>query len=298
MPPDRRRVLGLGLSAVLVLTTLAAAPPAAVSASAVPGLVPDGIVRTSPFAGARASMKDSEGSAFVRRDHAVWLADDDGKKLYEVSARTGKLRRTIKADDLASTRRLGGGHRAGDDRVGDMEAVAYDADRDRLFVFSGACCDESARPTVLRLTRNRRGNLAVDSYQSLPAGADFSGAAWNPADGVVYVGVGPLISSYSYARNVLGTPVAVPGLTGVLGMAFTFDGSSLLVIHGTALLSRIDWPTRTLVPGWTFDLAAAGVLDPRAVEVVRGRLWVSDGYDFRPRGDPLDHAVFLFDLVE
>jgi hypothetical protein len=297
MPRDRRRVLGPGLSAVLVLTTLAAVGPAAGSGAAIPTLVAGGIVRTSPFAGARVSMKDSEGSAYVRRDHSVWLADDDGRRLYEVSARTGKLRRTIKADDLAATRRLGGGHRAGDDRVGDMEAVAYDADRDRLFVFSGACCDESARPTVLRLTRNRRGNLALDSYQSLPAGADFSGAAWNPADGHVYVGVGPLISSYGYARNVLGTPVAVPGLTGVLGMAFTFDGASLLVVHGPALLSRVDWATRTLVPGWTFDLAAAGVPDPRAVEIVRGRLWVSDGFDFRPTGDPLDHAVFLFDVI-
>ena len=85
-------------------------------------------------------------------------------------------------------------------------------------------------------------------------------------------------------------------MSDVLGMTFTPDGRSLLVSRSPALVSRIDWATLTLVPGWTFDLVPYGMADARAVELVNGRLWVSDGYDLRAEGDPLTHAIFVFDV--
>ena len=71
----------------------------------------------------------------------------------------------------------------------------------------------------------------------------------------------------------------------------------LLVAHSPSFVSLVDWRSRTLVPGWTFDLAGFGVADIRAVELARGRMWVSDGYDLRAPGDPLDHAIFVFSIT-
>ena len=141
------------------------------------------------------------------------------------------------------------------------------------------------------------GRLHLDSYQSLPRGSDFTGSAWNPADRLVYLGADTQLWTYRYAANTLGPAVVVPGLTGVLGMTVAPDGRSLFVSRTPALVSRVDLATLSLVPGWTFDLAPYGMADARAVELVEDQLWVSDGYDLRPDGDPLSHAVFVFDVL-
>jgi PKD repeat protein len=49
--------------------------------------------------------------------------------------------------------------------------------------------------------------------------------------------------------------------------------------------------------GWTFDLTSSGVLDSRAVEFIGDQFYVSDGYDARPAGDPLAHAVFVYSVT-
>ena len=282
----------------MALGGLAVAPPAgALPETPTPVISLHHVVRTDPFAGSRRHTIDNEGSAYVARDHSLWVADDDGERLLEVSTRTGKLKRTINAKSLAGVRRMNGGRVAGGNRVGDLESLAYNPRSDKLFAFSGSCCSPSARPTVFRLTRNGRGNLHLDSFQSLPAGSDFTASAWNPADRRLYLGADTQLWVYRYAANAVGPAVSVPGLSDVLGMTFTRDGRSLFVARSPAVLSRIDWATLTLVPGWTFDLAPYGMVDARAVELVEGRLWVSDGYDLRPEGDPLSHAVFVFDVL-
>jgi len=51
------------------------------------------------------------------------------------------------------------------------------------------------------------------------------------------------------------------------------------------------------VSGWTFDLTPFGVLDSRGVELIGDQFFVSDGADSRPSGDPLEYAVFVFDVT-
>jgi hypothetical protein len=294
----RRRILSTGAAALAVLLVCVAAPgpsAGALPATATPVLELARVMRTTPFSESRQSVLDSEGSGYVARDRSVWIADDDGDRLFEIDARTGRLRRTVDEDSLADVRREGGGPQAGPDSVGDLEAVAYDRKKDYLYVFSGSCCSPTARSAVFRLAR-QKGKLRPDSYQPLPAGTDFTAAAWNPTERRLYVGIDRLIWSYRFQRNVIGSPVAVAGMSGLLGMVFTRDGKGLFVTRSPSVLSLLDWPTRTFVPGWTFDLAPWGVLDARAVELVRGRLWVSDGYDLRTPGDPLDHGLFVFEV--
>ncbi len=59
------------------------------------------LIRTTPFANTAVSMKDAEGSAYVPRDHSLWLADDYGRRIYEVNPSTGALKRVIGQKKLA-----------------------------------------------------------------------------------------------------------------------------------------------------------------------------------------------------
>lgn len=255
-------------------------------------------IRTSPFAGSTLSMKDSEGSAYVPSDNSLWLADDNGRAVYEIDPITGTLKRKIGRGAFEAALKLGGGPQAGTYRTRDFESMAYDEATDSLYVFSGACCTLSVLPTAFRLKRiGTNGRFEVESYQPLASGADYTAAGWNGGDGKVYVAKGAVLRSYDYVTNTAGAGFKIPLLTGITGMDFSSDGADLYVTTNAEKLRRVDWASKTLVDGWTFDLTAFDVRDSRAVESINGQFYVSDGYDGRPVGDPLRHAVFVFNVL-
>ena len=261
-----------------------------------PSLQLDRVIEATPFAGSSVSMHDHEGSAYVPGDNSLWLADDNGKAIYEIDPVTGAWQRTIPRSVFNAAPRFGGGPVAGADRTNDFESLAYDAANERLYVFSGPCCSATILPTAFRLTRDGAGTFQVESYQPLSSGADYTGAAWNPSDGKVYVGKAAQVRSYDFESNVEGAAFSVPNLSGITGMVFTT--TDLFVTTNGEKLRRIAWATKTLVSGWTFDLPPFGILDSRAVELVGDQFFVSDGADSRPSGDPLEYAIFIFDVTE
>lgn len=252
------------------------------------------LIRTTPFANKAVSMKDAEGSAYVPRDHSLWLADDFGRRLYEVNPSTGALKRVIGQKKLASARRLGGGVKAGIDRTRDLESIAYDSSRDALYVFSGPCCSSSVKPAAFRLTRTRAGRLRVESFQPLPRSANFTAAAWNGANHMIYVGQGKELRSYRFPANEAGRRFSIPNLSGITGMSFSPNGASLFVTTTAEQLRRVRWVRKELVAGWVLELDAFGVGDARAVELIDGRYFVLDGYPARPDTDPRKYAVYVF----
>ena len=272
------------------------APAPALSLTSTPQLRLAGTIRTTPFAHTNISMKDSEGSAYVPRDRSLWLADDNGRRIYEVNPVTGALKRSIGRSRFESAIRSGGGSRAGTDRTLDMESIAYDRAHDALYVFSGSCCSSSVKPTVFRLKRNARGRLFVESFQPLPRSSNYTAAAWNGANGKIYVGHGADLRTFNYATGTAGPTFQIPNLTGITGMSFTADGANLFVTTNTENLRRVRWSTKRLVRGWTFDLTTFGIHDARAVECLGGRLYVSDGDDTRSNSDPRKYAVSVFDV--
>lgn len=276
-----------------VLPLLGSPASATLPASPVPTLVKT--LRTTPFAGSTVAVRDHEGLVHVARDNAVWLADDDGRSVYEVDATTGELRRRFRGSVLEATGRFGGGPSAGPTRTDDLQAVAYDRARDVLYVFSGTCCAPELEPTVFRFTRTG-GQLELDSYQPLPPNLQVAAAAWNPGDGRLYIGADSNLFSYAFVPNEVGEVFHVPTVTNIYGIGFTPDGRDLFIARPPATINRVDWATLTVVPGWTLDLSSLGVLDARSVDVVDDRLWVSDGFDGRAPGDPLTHALFVFSL--
>jgi hypothetical protein len=293
MPRSRRR-LGRtqGLTGVLLLVVLVVAQPSPAIAAQ---LRLDRRIRTTPFAGSNVSMRDGEGSAYVPADNSLWLADDNGRAIYEVNASTGALKRRIRRAAFESARKLGGGPVAGPDRARDFESMAYDGGNDVLFVFSGPCCSAPVEPTAFRLRRTN-GRFRVESYQPLPDASNFTAAAWSPSARRIYVGWRGVLRTYRYEANAIGSPVRVPNLSGIQGMGFG-SGGGLWVVTSAEQLRRVDWGSKRLVAGWTFDLERFQIRDARAVEVIGGRPYVLDGYDGRPAGDPLRYAVSVFRVV-
>ena len=290
-----RRTLSVLAVVALALSAVGLAPTASAKLPPEPVLTLERTVSTRPFVGSRVRTTDHEGSAYVPRDRSLWLADDDGHAVYEIDPWTGALKRMIRGTRLAKVQELGGGPRAGDSRVAEIQALAYDPTLDTLYAYSGTCCISNVRSTAFRLTR-RDGILTPDSFQALPLGVQVEGAAWNPCDGRVYVGRLGVIWAHDYESNQLGKGFAIPGVTQLYGMDFSDDGKDLFVAQPYTRVTRVDWATRTVKPGWDLNFAGLGPQDIRGVEVVGERLWVSDGSDNRAPGDPLDHALFEFGL--
>ena len=287
----------LFVALIAALVTSAAPALASLPDSSSPELKLARTIRTSPFAGSSISIKDGEGSAYVPKDNSLWLADDNGHAVYEINPTTGALKQKISGSSFEAAPKLGGGSQAGANRDRDIEAMAYDEATDSLYVFSGPCCQSSVLPTAFRLKRGSGGVFKVESYQPLASGSDYTAAGWNKADGKVYVGVGGQLRSYDYATNTASSTFHVTGLTGILGMSFSATGADLYVVNNAEKLYRVNWATKKLVAGWTFSLTGFNVKDSRAVELINDQFYVLDGYDGRSSGDPLRHAVFVFDVL-
>ena len=255
-------------------------------------------IRTTPFVGSTLVMKDNEGSAYVPRNDSLWLADDNGRAVFEINPTTGALKRKIGRAAFEAAPQFGGGPPAGTWRTRDFESMAYDEATDSLYVFSGPCCSADVLPTAFRLKRKgNAGTFKVASYQPLSAGATYTAAGWNSGDGKVYVAKGATIRSYDYVTNTAGSGFKIPLLTGITGLDFSSDGADLYASTNQETVRRVDWASKTLVSGWTFDLTPFEVRDSRAVELINGQFYVADGYDGRPRGDPLRYAVFVFSVL-
>ena len=290
------------LTLVAVFGLLAGATGTALGALPVtdtPTIQLDRTIRTTPFVNSSTSMRDGEGSAYVGPGDSLWLTEDHDNFAFEVDPQTGQLKRVITDTTFANAPKFGGGPVAGMNRVQDFEAMAYDAAQDDLYLFSGPCCNTSVLPTVFRLTRPTTNDaFQVESYQPLDAGSDFTAAAWNPMDQKLYVGHAAALRSYDYEGNLAGPTFQVPNLSGITGMVFSQqDSEDLFVTTNGEKIRRVDWATKTLVNGWTFDLLPFDVKDSRAVELIADQFYVLDGYDSRPAGDPLKFAVFIFDVL-
>ncbi|MEO6469386.1 MAG: PKD domain-containing protein, partial [Acidimicrobiia bacterium] len=256
---------------------------------------------TSPFHGTATAARDEEGSAYVGPDNALWLIDDNAGRMYEVDATTNDLRRVIPTANFLTAPQVGTGALPGPSRVDDLESLNYDPASDTIYATSGNCCGVAPfDPTMYRLQRDAQGAFQVTDWQALPEGTDPTGSGWKsgPGGGTFFV-KGQTLTPYDFTTNTVGAPITIQGVdVGLVGATFTPDGQDLLVTSHLNKLYRVDPTTWTVVPGWSFDLTPYGIVDPRAVEVVGDQIFVSDGDDLRPVGDPLRYGIFVLDIVD
>ena len=286
-------LVGIGVLSIVVTPAIEGGVAQALPITSQPHLTLNRLIRTSPFQNSATSMRDNEGSAYVARDNALWLASDNDNALFEVNRTTGALRRRIPQRAFINARRFGGGPRAGEARTQDLEALAYNAEADVLYAFSG---NKNATPTAFRLIRDGHDRLQVQAWQPLPSA--WSGAGWRAADGRTYVANGSTIRTYAFNRNRFGPAFSIPGLGGIVGLDFDNVTGDLLAVNTAQRLWRAGMGTRRLRPGWNgISLTGLGLADTRAVEVIGRQVFVSDGDDFRASSDPRNHAVFVIGVT-
>ena len=79
---------------------------------------------------------------------------------------------------------------------------------DILYVYSTDCCPNP--PTAFRLVRSSPTQpFQVETFQPLTPGFDFTGAAFHPSEGVLYVSGSGDIRPYNYVTNTLGAPIPI-----------------------------------------------------------------------------------------
>ena len=155
---------------------------------------------------------------YVPSDGSLWLLDDNTPQIAEMDASNGTLKSLITKTDLENTQEYGGNTPAGNMRVGDLEAGAYDPNADHLYIFSGVCCTGTPHVgTAFRLTRNGAGNFVTESWQGLPIGTDdFPAAGFHPSDGL-YVASDKILRRYDYENNTFDNMVDLNGF-GIMGV--------------------------------------------------------------------------------
>jgi hypothetical protein len=104
------------------------------TAQTTPHLRRVGVIRTTPFVHTRISMHDGEGSAYVPRDHSLWLADDQSDAIFEVAPKTGKLKRVIREQVFRS--RNDSAAVLLPDQTGPMTSRAWPTTRQTMFCSS------------------------------------------------------------------------------------------------------------------------------------------------------------------
>ncbi len=268
-------------------TLFGAGPAGALPTTDSPQLSLDRLITTSPFVGSAVTVRDNEGSAYVPADDSLWIVDDNGDAAHEINRSTGALKRTVAQAAFANAPRFGDGTAAGPERNEDLESLAYDANADALYAFSGST---SAVPTAYRLVR-QAGLLEVDSWQ--PMAAEHTGAGWRLADGQLYLASGSSIQTYDFGTGALGAPFSITGLSSIQGLDFDDASGDLVAVNSSERLLRASMATRAVLSGWNLDLTTLGVADSRGVEVIGDQVLVSDGLDTRVVGDPMNHAVFV-----
>jgi len=287
--------IAVALSAALTFTMVGSGTAQALISTTQPQLALNRLIRTSPPLGSTTRLQDNEGSAYVAGDDALWMASDNDDALFEFDRTTGAQRRKVAQSAFINAPRFGVGGAAGQSRTEDLEALAYDANADVIYAFSGST---SAVPTAFRLTRDANHQFQVESWQSLPS--EFTGAGWRSADGLTYVANGAILRTYDYATNTLGPSFSISGLSKVYGIDFDDVTGDLLAVNSSERLYRASMTTRTLLTGWNgISLTGFGLLDTRAVEVIGEQVFVTDGADSAARStsDPMSHAVFVLDVT-
>ena len=290
-----RRSIARSLGVVLVLVVMGTGTAQALIDTAQPQLSVNRLIRTSPFQGTSTTVRDNEGSAYVASDDAMWMASDNDDALFEIDRTTGALRRKLAQSSFVNASRFGVGGSAGQSRTEDLEAIAYDANADVLYAFSGST---GGIPTAFRLVRDGSHEFQVESWQPMPS--EWTGAGWRSADGLTYVANGSTIRTYDFATNTLGPSFSISGLSKIFGFDFDDATGDLVAVNGSERLYRASMTTRTLRPGWNgISLTGFGFLDTRAVEVIGEQLFVTDGADSsaRPTSDPMSHAIVVLDVT-
>jgi len=231
------------------------------------------------------NANDVEGMVYVPTNNAIWVADDNRDRIFEIDATTGGLKSQITGAAFQTATQVGTNKLCSDpslldssiptdtgaleclSRTDDFESIVYDPGttpgvNDVLYVTSGGCCPGGLpagykdNPTVWKLTRTG-GTFTPSQWQALPEGEDPTAAGWRPSGGSgasgFYYGKDNFYRSYDFATNGLGTMHSAPSY--LVGIDFT-DASHVFITTSTPhpnQTGRTTASSDSIVKQYTFD---------------------------------------------
>ena len=185
---------------------------------------------TNPFPGTTMKPSDAEGLAYVPSDNSIWLADDNGHRLFEIDATSGALKRTLTQSTLAAAPQYPSGPAAGTNTASDWEAMTYDPVHDILYTFAGKCCSSGIRAAAFRFLRVN-GVFQVDTFQPFSSPLnDFSGVG--EINGEIWGALGKVLYKYDFVTNTFSNSFTVPGVSGsIYGISDSPGGAEDVLVH-------------------------------------------------------------------
>ena len=223
-----------------------------------------------PFNPDRADM---EAIVYIPSDNAIWITNDDGNHfIYRLNLSTNKVDAYVD------------GFVAGFDsniKAQDLEAIAYDINNDTLYVSSGTCGRDTA---IFKLTRNANGNFEIVAAHK----TDNAFTSMEFINNELYVAYkGREIRKYNFDTKELSDTIYNSDRE-LYDMAY--DNGILWVTTDEKRLIKIDWSNKQIIK--SFDMIENSIEDPRGVEVIGDKLYISDGSDWLT--SDLKHAMYVF----
>jgi hypothetical protein len=165
-------------------------------------------IDTKPFSGGSVGVKDSESLAYCPQDDTFWIADDDGKAVYQFARSDGRFSMKVTAADLVTA--FPGAGRCINEMstpcfyTHELEAVACDPASGDIYIVN-TVNDPKRNPPVDKqaIFKIRKDGTSVvyESWHPLPPGIKSKFNAIIVIDGTVYSGGGKTLVEYDFQRK-------------------------------------------------------------------------------------------------
>ncbi len=246
---------------------------------------------------ALSSVTDAESILYLPQNNALWIADDDAHKVFEMDFTTQVLRASYD-DVLLGTfaETIADECDRGED-IGacDLESIAYDESSDNFYIFSGKSSSQSA---IFRLERGDISeSFVLVDYVDL-AGHEYSDALF--VEGEMLVASSKNIYTYDYSTNSRSGDYLFRSPDGKIhGMAYA--NGTLWLTTSTFKLIKVNWSSKVVEA--IYDMTKNGVYDPRGIEVINNKLYILEGMNsngtnqvLAPLGHALKNSIHIYDI--
>jgi len=228
------------------------------------GTLPNGEATLIKRASTDTTLKDLEALSYSASDNALWVADDDGKQIYNINLATQQTEEIVRGFDALVPH-------------SNIKAVAYDINSDTLYAFA------RNNRTIFRLTKDNNGKFIIKDFKHL----DSPVVAATFINGELYVSCYGQIRTYDYESNTLSSHKLFSLPYTIEDMAYADD--ILWAVTENNHLHKIEFSSMHLLD--SYDLASYGLKDARGVEVIADKLYIGEGAD--QIGNGLEHAIYI-----
>lgn len=229
------------------------------------------VIHTKPFRDSYERLRDTEALAYIPATDALWIADDNSNSIVAIERSSGRfLRKLTKADFAAACEPTLNNGVQPHAYFDELETLAYDRGTGALYVINTVSRPENDRPAIFKVTGRNAPRLSA--WQPLPSGVAYNAAV--VIDGQMLIADSCQILTYDFETNGFSEKPKISHVqSAITGLAY--DGRFLWVLNANKELIKLVWETGKETG--RYDLGAFGISRPVGLEIVDGRIYLTDG---------------------